>query len=79
MSGDLHVRNVEDDLGVRLKRRAPRHGRSDQTEQREILRQVLSEESAASFADLAAELRAMTASRRQTPAERLLKEGRDER
>ena len=79
MAGNLHVRNVEDDIIVRLKRRALRHGRSAEAEHREILRQVLSEEPEASFDDLAAELRAMTARRRQTPSEFLLREGREER
>ncbi len=79
MAGNLHVRNVEDDIIVRLKRRALRHGRSAEAEHREILRQVLSDEPEASFDDLAAQLRAMTARRRQTPSELLLREGREER
>jgi len=79
MAGNLHVRNVEDDIIVRLKRRALRHGRSAEAEHREILRQVLSEEPEASFDDLAAELRALTARRRQTPSQLLLREGREER
>ncbi len=53
MPGDLHVRNIEDDLIMRLKRRALRHGRSVEAEHREILRQALSEEPDASFDDLA--------------------------
>ena len=76
---NLHVRNVEDELIVRLKLRALRHGRSAEAEHHEILRQVLREELEASFDDLAAELRAMTARRQQTPSELLLGEGRDER
>ena len=79
MAGNLHVRNVEDEIIVRLKRRALRHGRSAEAEHREILRQVLSEEPEASFDDLAAQLRAMTGRRRQTPSELLLREGREER
>jgi plasmid stability protein len=79
MAGNLHVRNVEDDIIVRLKRRALRHGRSAEAEHREILRQGLSEEPEASFDNLAEELRAMTARRRQTPSELLLREGREER
>jgi antitoxin FitA len=79
MSRNLHVRNVDDDLIVRLKSRALRHGRSTEAEHREILRQALSGEPDASFDDLAAELRALTARRRQTPSEDLLREGRDER
>ncbi|QCI66618.1 FitA-like ribbon-helix-helix domain-containing protein [Phreatobacter stygius] len=79
MAGNLHVRNVDDDLILRLKRRAVRHGRSAEAEHRQILRQVLSAEPDSSFDDLAAELRAMTARRRQTPSEILLREGREER
>jgi antitoxin FitA len=79
MPGNLHVRNIDDDLIIRLKRRALRHGRSAEAEHREILRQVLADEPEASFDDLAAKLRAMTARRRQTPSELLLREGREER
>ncbi len=79
MPGHLHVRNLDDELVLRLKRRAARHGRSVEAEHREILRQVLSVELEPDFDSLAAELRALTAKRRQTPAEVLLREGRDER
>jgi plasmid stability protein len=79
MAGNLHVRNLEDDLIVRLKRRAARHGRSAEAEHREILRQALASEVEPSFEQLAAELRKLTADRRQTPSEILLREGRDER
>ena len=79
MPGHLHVRNLDDDLVVRLKRRAARHGRSVEAEHREILRQALSTETEPDFERLAAELRALTATRRQTPAEILLREGREER
>ena len=34
MTGNLHVRNLEDDLIARLKRRAARHGRSTEAEHR---------------------------------------------
>ncbi|SMF76987.1 Plasmid stability protein [Tistlia consotensis] len=79
MSGNLHVRNLDDELIARLKRRAARHGRSAEAEHREILRQALSAEVEPSFESLAAELRALTSSRVQTPSEVLLREGRDER
>lgn len=79
MPGSLSVRNLEDALILSLKRRAARHGRSTEAEVREILRQVLSQEVEAGFDDLAAELRALTAGRAHTPAETLLREGRDER
>lgn len=79
MPGNLHVRNLDDELIAKLKVRAARHGRSAEAEHREILRQALEAEVEPSFDDLAAELRKLTASRRQTPAETLLREGRDER
>ena len=79
MPGRLSVRNLDDDLTLRLKRRAARHGRSAEAEHREILRQALSSETEASFEDLAAEFRKLTRGRRHTPAEVLLREGRDKR
>jgi plasmid stability protein len=79
MAGNLHVRNLEDDLIARLKRRAARHGRSTEAEHREILRQALVGEVEVSFDKLAADLRKLTKRRRQTPSEILLREGRDER
>lgn len=79
MSRALQVRNLDDDLVQRLRRRAARHGRSVEAEHREILRQALSAEVDPSFGDLAAEMRALTAKRRQTPSETLLREGREER
>lgn len=39
VSTNLHVRNLDDELVARLKRRAARHGRSAEAEHREILRQ----------------------------------------
>jgi plasmid stability protein len=79
MARSLHVRNVDDELIARLKRRAARHGRSAEAEHREILRQTLSGESHMSFDELAAELRRLTAGREHTPSEVLMREGRDER
>ncbi len=79
MASSLHVRNLDDELVARLKRRAARHGRSAEAEHREILRQALSVEPEASFEELAAQLRKLTAAREQTPSEELLREGRDER
>jgi plasmid stability protein len=79
MAGNLHVRNLDDELIVRLKRRAARHGRSTEAEHREILRQALAAEVEPSFDTLAAELRTLTKRRKQTPSEVLLREGRDER
>lgn len=79
MPTNLHVRNVDDDLVIRLKRRAARHGRSAEAEHREILRQALCAEVEPAFEEIAARLRQMTRGRRHTPAEDLLREGRDER
>ena len=79
MAGNLHVRNLDDELIAKLKRRAARHGRSTEAEHREILRQALENEAEPSFDKLAAELRRLTRKRKQTPSEVLLREGRDER
>lgn len=79
MAGNLHVRNLDDELIAKLKRRAARHGRSAEAEHREILRQALENEAEPSFDKLAAELRRLTRKRKQTPSEVLLREGRDER
>jgi plasmid stability protein len=79
MPGNLHVRNLDDDLIARLKRRAARHGRSAEAEHREILRQALAAEVEPAFEDLAAQLRKLNSRRRQTPSEFLQREGREER
>ena len=79
MPGNLHVRNLDDELILRLKRRAARHGRSTEAENREILRQVLAAETEPSFESLAEQLRTLTRVRRQTPSEQLQREGREER
>ena len=79
MPGALQVRNLDDDLILRLRRRAARHGRSVEAEHREILRQALSAEIEPSFEELAARLRDLTEGRRQTPSEALLREGREAR
>jgi antitoxin FitA len=73
------LRNLDDDLIARLKRRAARHGRSTEGEHREILRQTPSPEIEPSFESLAAALRKLTKGRKQTPSEALLREGRNER
>ena len=46
---------------------------------RAILQQALAQDTDIGFDDLAAELRALTADRAHTPAEQLMREGRDER
>ena len=79
MAKSLSVRNLDENLIARLKVRAARHGRSAEAEHRAILKQALESETDVSFDELAAELRSLTADRRQTPSEALLREGRDER
>ena len=79
MSGNLHVRNLDDDLIIRLKRRAAQHGRSTEAEHREILRQALSAEVEPAFQELAAKLRQLTKERKHTPSQELMREGRNER
>ena len=79
MPGNLHVRNIEDEIIARLKQRAVRNGRSAEAEHREILRQVLASEPVSSFDELAAELHGMMSGRDHTPSEILQREGRDER
>lgn len=79
MPGNLSVRNLDDELISRLKRRAARHGRSAEAEHRAILRDALAHETGATFEDLAAQLRALTKGRKHTPSEQLMRDGRDER
>jgi plasmid stability protein len=79
MPGSLHVRNLDDDLIARLKRRAARHGRSTEAEHREVFRQALAVEIEPSFDQLAADLRSLAKGRKQTPSEVLLRQARNER
>jgi plasmid stability protein len=79
LARNLHVRNLDDELVAKLKRRAARHGRSTEAEHREILRQALATEVEPSFDSLAADLRKLTRRRKHTPSEVLLREGREER
>jgi plasmid stability protein len=79
IAGNLHVRNLDNGLIARLKRRAARHGRSTEAEHREILRQALVGDVEPSFDTLAAALRKLTRRRKQTPSEVLLREARGER
>jgi plasmid stability protein len=77
--GALIVRRLDDALIKRLKERAARNNRSAEAEHREILRQALEQPATANFWELAALARAMTAGRKFTPSEVLVREGRDER
>jgi plasmid stability protein len=65
---NFSVRNLDDDLVLRLKRRAACHGHSTGVEVREMLRRTLKTETELSFDELAAELRAF-AGRSHTRAE----------
>ncbi len=76
MPRSLYLRDVDDELLSRLRRRAARHGRSVAAEHREILRQALAWEVEPNFAELAAEVRRLTKGRKVTPSEVLLREGR---
>lgn len=79
---DIVLRNLDDDLKEKLRQSAARHKRSMNAELREILRVALSRPqrgSPAEFRKLAADIRALSADRPQTPSELLLRENRDER
>lgn len=73
------VRNLDDDVHARLRQRAARNGRSTEAEVRAILAAALAAESDTGFEELAAKLRKLTAGRRHTPSETLIRQGRDSR
>lgn len=79
MAKSLIVRNVEEGLVRRLKLRAARNGRSMEAEHRRILEETLADDSELPFKEIAERLRALTRGRKHTPAEDLIREGRDER
>ncbi len=79
MTKSLLVRNVEEELVSRLKRRAALNGRSAEAEHREILQRALSADTIPDFAELAAQIRKLTQGQEQIPAEILLREGRNAR
>ena len=56
LMAQLVVRNLEEDLIIKLKKRAAENGRSAEAEHRDILRQALAEEPRRSFRELAAML-----------------------
>lgn len=79
---DIVLRNLDDELKEKLRQRAARHKRSMNAELREIVRTALTRPQRGSTADLkrlAADIRALSAGRQQTPSEALLHEGREER
>ena len=77
MGGNLYLRNLHDEQIDRLKQRAEHNGYFTEAERGEILRQAFAVE--ASFDELAAQLRGLTARRKQTPSPILLREGCDAR
>lgn len=79
MPVNLHVRNVDDEIALALKRRAAEHGRSAEAEHRAILRQALIDNRRAEAIRMMDEIRATTVGVPQTPAEILVRESRDER
>lgn len=79
---DIVLRNLEDDLKEKLRRRAASNQRSMNAELREIVSSALSRPRRSSSVDLkqlAADIRALSAERRQTLSEDLLRESRDQR
>lgn len=79
---DFVLRNLDDDLKEKLRQSAARNGRSMNAELRDIVRVALTRPGQASTADLkklAAEIRKLSNTKRQTPSEELLRENRNER
>jgi len=79
MPVSLHVRNVDDDLAVALKKRAQENNRSAEAEHREILRKALAPRIDAEWERRAAALREATKGRLTVPSEILIREDRDYR
>ncbi len=74
------IRNIDDDVFARIRLRAARNGRSIEAEVREILKRTAADESGRD--DLRLRLDAFRDSlggRQFTPAETLVRDGRDER
>lgn len=79
---DIVLRKLDDDLKEKLRLSAARNGRSMNAELREIVRTALTgprRTNTAQLKRLAADIRALSAGRRQTPSEDLLRTSRDER
>lgn len=75
----LLVRDVDELLVRKLHQRAKANGRSAAEEHRQILREALSGASRPDIQELVRQVRSLTAGRKHTPAEVLIREGRDER
>ena len=76
----INVRQLDEDVVERLKRRASRNDRSLEGEARHILKDAAEDDMAAkraSFLAMADRLRRKTEGRRHTPAEVLIREDRD--
>ena len=76
----INVRQLDDDVVERLKRRAALNDRSLEGEARHILKDAAEDDMAtkrASFLAMADRLRRKTEGRRHTPAEVLIREDRD--
>ncbi len=76
----INVRQLDDDVVARLKRRASSNNRSLEGEVRHILECASDDDMAAkraAFLEASDRLREKTRSRRQTPAEVLIREDRD--
>jgi antitoxin FitA len=80
---DIVLRNLQDELKEKLRQRAARNQRSMNAELRDIVSAALQQPrqggSRAELKKLAADIRALSAGRRQTPSEVLLRESRDQR
>ena len=79
---DIVLRDLDDDLKEKLRLSAARNKRSMNAELRDIVRMALTGPRPANTTELkrlAADIRALSAGRRQTPSEDLLRENRDER
>jgi|GEM_PF-6756129 len=79
MTARPRICEIDGGLLHRLERRARAFGLPTEGTGQRNYGQYLAGESAPTFEELAAALRARTASRPQTPSEILLREGRDER
>lgn len=79
---DIVLRNLEDEIKEKLRRRAASNQRSMNAELREIVSAALAQPRRSNRGELkklAADIRALSRGRKQTPSEDLLREGRDER
>ena len=79
MPVNLHVRNVDDDIALALKKRAQTNNRSAEAEHREILRRALAPRIDSEWERRAAALRKATEGRLTIPSEILIREDRDSR